>query len=68
MATCNVCESTGTDDRYAVGRIYCECLHGKRAWLAEMQAERAQLCKSLAVKDLQIDALQQQIDRESSHD
>ena len=68
MATCNVCENTGTDDRYAVGRIYCECLHGKRAWLAEMQADRALLLKSLAATELQIAALKQQIDQEGSHD
>lgn len=68
MATCNICEDTGVDDRYAVGEIYCECQAGKRAWLAEMQADRALLLKSLAATELQIAALKQQIDREGSHD
>ena len=68
MATCNICEDTGIDDRYAVGQIYCECVQGKHAWLAEMQADRALIKKSLAATELQIRALEQQIERERSHD
>ncbi|MBN57817.1 hypothetical protein [Thalassolituus sp. UBA3500] len=68
MATCNICEDTGVDDRYAVGQIYCECQAGKRAWLAEMKAERALILKSLAANELQIRALEQQIERGRSHD
>lgn len=68
MATCNICEDTGVDDRYAVGQIYCECQAGKRAWLAEMKAERGLILKSLAANELQIRALEQQIERGRSHD